>query len=78
MKVARRVPRPVGHAALIDAVGVGDDPALGRLTKHLGQAHDGHRRRVDDVRQHLARADRRQLVDVADQDQRGALGHSLQ
>ena len=38
----------------------------------------GTARRVDDVGEHLARADRRQLVDVADQDQRGVIGHRPQ
>ncbi len=37
-----------------------------------------HRARADDVGEHLARADRRQLVDVADQDQRGVIGHRPQ
>ena len=38
----------------------------------------GTARRADDVGEHLAGADGRQLVDVADQDQRRMVGHGLQ
>ena len=48
---------------------VDDDPALRRLPEHLGQPDHRHRRTGDDVGQHLAWPDRRQLIDVADQDQ---------
>ena len=57
---------------------IGDDPALGRLTKYFRQTHDGHGHRVDDVRKHLAGPTGRKLVDVADQDQRRMLRHSPQ
>ena len=60
----------LGHQALVDPVRVGDDPALGRLAEHLGQPDHRHRAARDDVGQHLARPDRGQLVDVADQEQR--------
>ena len=59
----------IGHEALVDAMGVGDDPAFGRLAEDLGQAHDRHRTRGDDVGQHLPRPDRRQLINVADKQQ---------
>ena len=57
------------HQALVDPMRVGDDPALRRLPEHLGQPDHRHRPAGDDVGQHLARPDRGQLVDVADQDQ---------
>ncbi len=56
----------------------GDDPALRGLPEHLGQPHDGHRAGGDDVGQHLPRSDRGQLVDVADDQQRGIVRHRLQ
>ena len=60
----------IGHRALIDAMGVDDDPARGGLPEHLGQAHHGHSARADDVGQHLPRSDGGQLVDIADDQQR--------
>ena len=51
-------------------MGVPHDPALRRLAEDLGQPDDRQAVRGDQVGQHLARADRRQLVDVADQQQR--------
>ncbi len=56
----------------------GDDAALGRLAEHLDEPHHRHRARIDDVGQHLARADRGQLIDIADQDQRRAVGQRPQ
>ena len=67
----------IGHRALVDAVGAGDDPALRGLPEHLGQPHHRHRAGGDDVGQHLARPDRGQLVDVADDQQRGLVRHRL-
>jgi hypothetical protein len=49
---------------LVDAVSVDDDPAFGRLAKYLGQTHDRDGARPDDVREHLARANGGQLIDV--------------
>ena len=40
------------------------------LPEHLGQSHDGHSTRSNDVGQHLPGSDGRQLVDVADDQQR--------
>ena len=60
----------IGHQALVDAMRVGDDPALGGLAENLGQAHHRHGTRGDDVGQHLPRPDRRQLIDIADEQQR--------
>ena len=68
----------IGHEALVDPVRAGDDPALGGLAEDLGQPHDRHRAGGDDVGQDLTRADRGQLVDVADDQQRGIVGHRLQ
>ena len=50
----------------------------GGLPEHLGQAHHRHSAGRDDVGQHLAGADRGQLVDVADEQQRGVVRHRLQ
>ena len=60
----------IGHRTLIDAMGVDDDPACSGLPEHLGQSHDGHSARADDVGQHLPRSDGWQLVDIADDQQR--------
>ena len=68
----------VRHLAAVDPVGVDDDPALGGLAEHLGQPHDRHRAGADDVGQHLPRPDRGQLVDVADEQQGGAVRQRLQ
>ena len=58
-------------------MGADDDPARGGLPENLGEAHDGHRARGDDVGQHLSRSDRWQLVDVADDQERGIVRHRL-
>jgi hypothetical protein len=47
---------------VVDPVRIDDNPALGSLTEDLGQAHDRHRSRRDDVAENLPRADRRQLI----------------
>jgi hypothetical protein len=59
-----------GHRALIDAMGVDDDPARSGLPEHLRQSHYGHGARADDIGQHLSRSDGRHLVDIADDQQR--------
>src|SRR6516164_4497180 len=66
------------HQALINAVRIDYDPALGGLAKDLGQAYDRHRARCDDVSQHLPRPDGRQLVDVPHQQQRSSVRQSSQ
>ena len=71
-------PAKVRDRALVDAVGVDDDPAHRRLAEHLGQAHHRDRPRGDDVGQHLARSHRGKLVDVADDQQGGVVGDRLQ
>ena len=68
----------IGHCALIDAMGVDDDPARGGLPEHLGQSHHGHSARADDVGQHLPRSDGGQLVDIADDQQRRVIWRRLQ
>jgi hypothetical protein len=55
-----------------------DDPALGRLAEHLGQPHDRHGTGGDDIRQHLPRTNRRQLIDIADEHQCRAVRQSAQ
>ena len=66
----------IGHQAVVDPVRIDDDPALGSLPKDLGQAHDRHRSRRDDVAENLPRAHRRQLIDIADEQQCRALRQS--
>jgi hypothetical protein len=66
----------IGHQTLVDPVRIDDDPALGGLSKDLGQAHDRHRSRRDDVAENLPRAYRRQLIDIADEQQRRVIRQS--
>jgi hypothetical protein len=63
--------RPFGHLAPVDAMGVDDDAALRRLPEHLGQPRHGNGAGVDDVGEHMSRADRGKLIDVADEEQAG-------
>src|SRR6516164_9969979 len=71
-------PGEVGNGAPVDLVRAGDDPAVGGLAKDLGQAHDRHRAGRDDVGQDLTRADGGELVEVADDQQRGMVGDGPQ
>jgi hypothetical protein len=57
----------IGHQALIDAMCVDDDPALGSLSEDLGQPHDRHGTRSNDIGQHLPGPNRGQLIDIADE-----------
>ena len=70
---ARAEPRKF---ASIDPMRIHDDPALRGLSEDLGQAHDRHRSRRDDVAENLPRAYRRQLIDIADEQQCRALRQS--
>ena len=56
----------------------GDDPALRGLAEYFGQAHHGNGAGGDDVGQHLTGSDGRQLVDVADNQQRRVVGDRLE
>ena len=60
----------IGHQALVDAMRIDDDPALGSLSEDLGQVHDWNGTRCDDVGQHLPGPDRRQLIDITNEQQR--------
>ena len=55
-----------------------DDPALRRLPKYFCQAHDGNGARLNDVGEDLSRADRGQLVNIADNQQCGFIGQGLE
>ena len=59
-------------------MGAGDDPALRGLAKYLGQPHNRHRAGRDDVGQDLTGTDGRELIDVADDQQRGMVRDRLQ
>ena len=50
-------PAPTPASARVDAVGVDDDAALGRLPEHFGQPHHRHGTGGDDVGEDLAGAD---------------------
>jgi hypothetical protein len=67
-----------GHLATVDAMGVGDHPAAGRLAEHFGQADNRNQVGCDDVSQHLAGPDGGELVDIADDQQRCRVGHGAQ
>ena len=73
VKVAAINRAEIGHQALIDAMCIDDDPALGSLSEDLGQADDWHSTRCDDVGQNLPWPDRRKLIDIADEQQRSTL-----
>src|SRR5215472_16895021 len=78
IEVAAVSRRKLWHKALVDAMGIDDDPALGSLAEDLGQAHDRRGTRCDDVGQHLPGPDRRQLIDVADEQQCGLVRQGAQ
>ena len=71
-------PRHLRHLASVDPMGVDDDPALGGLPEHLGQSGDRQAARADDVSQDLPRPDGRQLIHIADQEQRRMLRYGPQ
>ena len=68
----------VGHLAAIDAVGVHDDTAGLRLAEDPGQTDNREAAGVDDIPQDIPGPHAGQLVDVAHQDQRHAVGDGLQ
>src|SRR5208337_5532315 len=68
----------VRNRALIDPMGAGDDPAVGGLAEDLGQPHDGYSAGRDDVGQNLTWPDRGELIDIADNQQRGMVGYGFQ
>jgi len=57
---------------------IDDDLAFGGLSEDLGQPHDWRRTGRNNVRQHLPGPDRWQLIDIADEQQRGSVGQSAQ
>jgi hypothetical protein len=59
-------------------VGAPDDARSGGLPEHLGEAHDRHRARLDQIRENLSRANGRQLIHVPDEDHRSGARHRLQ
>ena len=65
----------LGQLTVVDSVRVDHDPANRRLAEHRAQAGDRNRAGSDDVRQHLARPDGGQLIDVADENERRRIGH---
>jgi hypothetical protein len=58
-----------GHLALIDPVGIGDDRTLCCLPKNLCEPARREDVRFDDVAKRTPRTDRRQLINITDQDQ---------
>ena len=67
----------VGYDALVDAVGIHDDLALGRLPEDFGEADHWHRAGWIDIGQHLAGPNRGKLVDVANDQNGGLVRHRL-
>src|SRR5438477_855035 len=63
------------HQTLVDTVGIRDDAACQRLSENLRQTHDRHGSGCDDVCQHLPRPNRRQLIDIADKQERRSVRH---
>ena len=76
-EVAGTASGKLGHLPGVDPVCVGDDPALRCLPENLRQAHDREGVAGDHVLEYLAGADRGQLVNVADQQQRSVAGQRL-
>src|SRR6266516_2485009 len=68
----------IGKDTLVDAVSVHDDLALGRLAKHLGQAHHRNGPTRNHVGEHLAGADRWQLIDIPNNQQSRRVRHRLE
>ena len=64
--------REHGQLALIDRVGVHDDQAPLRLPENFRQTDGLYHAAADEVGKHVSRADRRQLIRVADQQQAAA------
>ena len=64
------------HQPWRDPVRVDNDPALRGLPEYFGEAHDGNGAGVDDVREHLSRPDRGQLIYVADEQQSSTVGQA--
>src|ERR1700748_422305 len=54
----------IGDAALVDTVRADDDLTFGRLSEHLDEPHHRYGAGTDCIDQYLARANRRQLVDI--------------
>ena len=59
----------IGHLSVDDAVGIGDDAALLCLPEDLLERDHGHAPARDQVPEQVARADGRELVAVADEDE---------
>jgi hypothetical protein len=62
---------------LVDAVGVDDDARLAGLAEDLSQAHSRDAVGGEQVAQDFAGADRRELIDVADEQQMRSVGDRL-
>jgi hypothetical protein len=62
---------------LVDAMGTGDDAALCACRKTSVRRTTGTAPEGDDVSQDLAGPDRRKLVDVANDQEGGLVGHCL-
>ena len=69
---------PLRHLPAVDAVGVFDNVASGRLAEDRLQAHHGGRARFDDVLEYAARTDAGQLIHVAHEQQMRAGRYGLE
>src|SRR6266496_1051819 len=68
----------IGYDTLVDAMRIHNDPAFGGLAEDLGQANNGNGTTRDHVGQDLAGADRRQLINITDQEQGCFVGDCLE
>jgi hypothetical protein len=57
---------------------IDDDAAFARLPEYFRQARHGQLAATDQIGQHLARPHRRQLIDIADDQQRCLIGQRLE
>ena len=71
-------PGQIGNEALVDTMRGGDDAALCGLAEHFGQAHDRHCAGGDDIGENLPGPYRGQLINVTDNEQRGAVRNGPQ
>jgi len=62
----------------VNAVGVGDDAALGRLAEDLGQPHHGNQAAFNEIPQDHSRPDRGELIHIPHQQKAGMVGHGAQ
>src|SRR5699024_7563655 len=66
------------NPSLVNFVCIDDNFRACCLAEDFGQTHSGNLPRIDDISQHSTRADRGQLIDIADNKQRRMGGNGLE